>query len=493
MFCSYSLKSFLVIFFNYMRISYQYKLLKFITSMVVKKYIYSDYSFFLKNENSKLISNIYNECKAFVDWFIAPSIVLLSEISFVLLLISFLLIVDVQSTLLIVLFFSTFGFLFIFFTKKKLNSWGKDRQMISERLIHSLNQIFDGIKTIKIFKKEKYFSNLFESYQNSVYLSLTKNDVISHLPRVMLEYLIIVILLLILFFGIREEQNLLTSIPLIGLYAGATFKLLPSISKILVSFQNLKFGSPSLNRVYNEVEKSKNFKEIDYKESNQKKDFQEIIFKDLMYKYSSGSDYVLNQVNLSITNGQFIGIIGESGSGKTTLLNIILGLLKPDNGYIYIDGKDCTKDFTLYRDWFSLSSQENFLFDNSIMQNITLENNIENIDYDRFRSSKNISELNPVIDKLKNKDKSMVGQNAILISGGEKQRISIARALYKKAKIIILDEFSSNLDEEIENKIIENLKYLKKNKTIIFVTHKKNILKICDITYKMKNGVLEKI
>ena len=313
------------------------------------------------------------------------------------------------------------------------------------------------------------------------------------MPRVLLEYLIIVILLLILFFGIREEQNLLTSIPLIGLYAGATFKLLPSISKILVSFQNLKFGSPSLNRVYNEVEKSKNFKEIDYKESNQKKDFQEIIFKDLMYKYSSGSDYVLNKVNLSITNGQFIGIIGESGSGKTTLLNIILGLLKPDNGYIYIDGKDCTKDFTLYRDWFSLSSQENFLFDNSIMQNITLENNIENIDYDRFRSSKNISELNPVIDKLKNKDKSMVGQNAILISGGEKQRISIARALYKKAKIIILDEFSSNLDEEIENKIIENLKFLKKNKTIIFVTHKKNILKICDITYKMKNGVLEKI
>ena len=273
MFFSYTAKSILIIFFKYLSIRYQFGLIKFTTSIVIKRYIYSDYSFFLKNENSKLISNIYNECKAFVDWFIAPAIVLLSEISFLIILLIFLLLINIQSTLIIVLFFSTFGFLFIFFTKKKLGAWGKDRQLISEKLIHSLNQIFDGIKIIKIFKKESYFLSLFKSYQSTVFSSLTKNDIIAFLPRILLEYLIIIFLILILFFNIKRGDDLLNSIPLIGLYVGATFKLLPSISKIIVAFQNLKFGSPSLERIYNEIEMSKNIEEINEKELNKTSKF----------------------------------------------------------------------------------------------------------------------------------------------------------------------------------------------------------------------------
>ena len=176
-----------------------------------------------------------------------------------------------------------------------------------------------------------------------------------------------------MFFNIKRGDDLLNSIPLIGLYVGATFKLLPSISKIIVAFQNLKFGSPSLERIYNEIEMSKNIEEISEKEFNKTQNFKEIIFKDISYKYSSGSDYVLNKINLKITNGQFIGIIGESGSGKTTLLNIILGLLKPMSGNILIDGKDCTQEFMSYQNLFSLASQENFLFDSTVKQNITLK------------------------------------------------------------------------------------------------------------------------
>ena len=167
----YSLKTTLSIIFKYFHIKYQFNLIKFITIKIIKKYLSLDYYFFLKNKNSKLISNLYNECKAFVEWFISPLIVILSEFIFVSSLIFFLLLVDIKSTLLILGLYMTFGFIFLNLTRKKIGTWGKDRQILSENLIHNLNQIFEGIKIIKVFQKEKYFVELFKKDQSKILLS----------------------------------------------------------------------------------------------------------------------------------------------------------------------------------------------------------------------------------------------------------------------------------------------------------------------------------
>ena len=157
-------------------------------------------------------------------------------------------------------------------------------QDLSEKIIHNLNQIFDGIKLIKIFQKENYFINLFKKDQSKVLSSLSKNDLISFLPRVFLEYLIVILLIIVLFFNLNKTETIINLIPLIGLYTAATFKLMPSVTKIMISYQNLKFGSPSVKTILGESQiiSEKNNK---ISSENLITDFEEINFK--KYKFFS--------------------------------------------------------------------------------------------------------------------------------------------------------------------------------------------------------------
>ena len=148
--------------------------------------------------------------------------------------------VDFKSTFLIFIAFGFFGFIFLNLTRRKIGAWGKDRSALSEKIIHNLNKIFDGIKLIKIFQKENYFINLFNKDQSKVLSSLSKNDLISFLPRVFLEYLIVIILIIVLFFNLNKTETIINLIPLIGLYTAATFKLMPCVTKIMISYQKTK-------------------------------------------------------------------------------------------------------------------------------------------------------------------------------------------------------------------------------------------------------------
>ncbi len=485
LFFLYSLKIILIIFFKFLHIRYQNNLIKYLSVKIISNYLTMDYYFFLKNKNSKLISNLYNECKAFVDWYISPLIVIFSELIFALLLLTFLSIVDFKSTFLIFIAFGFFGFIFLNLTRRKIGAWGKDRSALSEKIIHNLNQIFDGIKLIKIFQKENYFINLFNKDQSKVLSSLSKNDLISFLPRVFLEYLIVILLIIVLFFNLNKTETIINLIPLIGLYTAAVFKLMPCVTKIMISYQNLKFGSPAVKTIFSETQiiSDKNDK---ISSKNLITDFEEINFKNIGFSYDKNTK-VISNLNFNVTKGEFIGLIGETGSGKTTFLNIILGLLSPASGSILIDGKDYTKNYHLTKKIFSLSGQENFLFDETILQNITLENDEKKIDWKKLEDIKKLSQIENMIDQLENKENSLVGENGLFVSGGQKQRISLARALYHDSKIIVLDEITSNLDENTEEKILTNLIKLKGEKTIIFVTHNKGLLKICDKIYKMEN------
>ena len=479
LFLIYSLKLILSILFKYTQVKFQFSLIRFVTIKIIKKYLSLDYEHFLKNKSSKMISTLYSEGSAFIDWYISPLIIIASEIIFTTSILILLLYVNTTSTLIILSLFSIFIIIFLLLTRSKIEKWGNLRQSLAEKLLKNLSEIFEGIKVIKIFQKEFFFLDIFKKNQKNMQSLLQKNDVILFLPRVLLEYLVLVSIMIVLLIAIRSGSNLSNEIPVIALYAAAALKLIPTASKIMISFQNLKFGTATISRVYEEVKiQNASINEKNYKLD----DFKSIEFENVNYSYDHEKEIIKN-ASIKIQKGEFIGIVGQSGSGKTTLLNIILGLIPPQKGKILIDGKDQTKSYSNIRNLFSLVSQDVFLFDDTIESNISLESTLKNIDQDKLKEALELSQLENFIKNSINNVKTNVGEKGMSVSGGQKQRISIARALYRNSHILVLDEATSNLDLETEKKILDSLLAIRGKKTIICVSHRISSLKSCDKIY----------
>ena len=205
-------------------------MIKYLTQKIIRKYLYSDYEFFIKNKSSKMMSTLYTEASAFCDWYISPLIIIISETIFLISLICLLLYADLKSTFIIISFFLTFIFVFLLITRGKIKSWGIKRQILAEKLLKNLSQIFEGIKIIKYFKR-KFFLNIFIDDQKNMQLLGLRNDIVQFLPRVLLEYIVIILILGILFVSVNSNANLINIIPIIALYSAATLRLIPTISK----------------------------------------------------------------------------------------------------------------------------------------------------------------------------------------------------------------------------------------------------------------------
>ena len=486
LFLLYTVKLILSITFKYFHVTFVFSLVRFVTTKIIKKYLSSNYEFYIKNKNTKLISTLYNEASSFVDFYISPLIVIASEAMFALSIFFLLMLTDAKSTLIISSLFLIFVILFLLSTRERIKNWGKERQSLAEKLLKNLSEIFDGIKIIKIFQKENFFTEIFKNNQKKMQSLLLKNDVVLFLPRVLLEYLVIIfiIIILTLSIGMESESGLLLKIPIIALYAAAAIKLIPSASKIMVSFQNLKFGIAVINRVYEEITSIENIEQVP---KNKLIDFKKIVFKNISYSYENDNQ-IINQLSFEINKGEFIGIIGESGSGKTTLLNIILGLLKPKSGEIIIDGEIVTKYYSSFKNLFSFVGQDVYLFDDTLAKNVALEEEEKNIDYEKLKNVIKLSQLSNFIEKNKEFENLEVGEKGLSISGGQKQRIAVARSFYKNSPLLVFDEATSNLDQNTEKKLIESLTSMKGKKTIIFVSHRIESLKLCDKLYKMNSN-----
>ena len=478
----YSLKLILSIIFKYFQLKFNFFFIKYLTQKIIRKYLYSDYEFFIKNKSSKMMSTLYTEASAFCDWYISPLIIIISETIFLISLVCLLLYADLKSTFIIISFFLIFIFVFLIITRGKIKSWGIKRQILAEKLLKNLSQIFEGIKIIKIFQKENFFLNTFIDDQKNMQLLGLQNDIVQFLPRVLLEYIVIILILGILFVSVNSNVNLINIIPIIALYSAATLRLIPTISKIMVSFQNLKFGAPAIKRMYEEINDNKN-SDIQKETIKNIEEFKSIKYENISFSYGENFKNVLNNINLEINKGDIVGIIGESGSGKTTLLNIILGLLKPNSGKILIDKKEITNDYLGLRNLFSLVSQEVYLFDDTIAKNVALEKENKEIDNIKLKYALDTSQLRLMINNREDLENAEVGEKGISISGGQKQRISIARALYKNSEILVFDEATSNLDIDTENKLIKALKALEGKKTLIFVSHRPSSLELCNKIY----------
>lgn len=381
------------------------------------------------------------------------------------------------------------SYIFFRFTKTNILKWGNQRDLYEQKINLDVIEGLRAFKEISIYSASAYFIDKFKLHKSKVSLLNSRVQTLNILPRYFLEFMSIFGVVVFLFFMISLNQSLSELVSLLGLLIAALLKSLPSANKIMASLQNIKYYSSSVNSISTSL-KEKTL--IEKSNSNIKFDFNnDLILKNISFKYQSSDSPVIKNLNLKISKGSSIGIIGPSGSGKSTLVDLLVGLLKPTEGNIKIGDKDINDNIALWKRSIGYVSQEIFLTDRTIIENIAFGLEKDQVDSTKLNDAINYSELNEFIKNLPSKFLTKTGEAGAKISGGQRQRIGLARALYKDSKLLILDEATSALDSKTEEMILNSI-FKNKEKTLIIISHKLSSLRLCDHVYEFKDGSLIK-
>jgi ABC-type bacteriocin/lantibiotic exporter with double-glycine peptidase domain len=285
-----------------------------------------------------------------------------------------------------------------------------------------------------------------------------------------------------------QNQPTEAIIPTIGLFVAAAFRILPSISRILNSFQQISLTKPSIELLYNEFIIINNNKQENDKPNDDLVLSNKIVLSNISFQYPNTSINTLTSICLEIKIGEFIGFIGKSGSGKSTLIDTILGLLEPQHGEVLIDGFNITKNLRGWQNQIGYVPQTIYLTDENLINNIAFGIEDKDIDLNAVKKAISLAQLDELVESLPNGLNTIVGERGIRLSGGQRQRIGIARALYYNPSILVLDEATSSLDLDTEMSVMKSVNSLHGQKTIIVVAHRMSTLSNCDKIYKLSNG-----
>lgn len=477
-----ALKNLFGIFLGYYRSNLSITTQINISKKIFTNIILGSYNKFTSKSQSEYLRNIFQETNIFSSGFMNPLLVVFSEFSAALGVIIIISIVNPLIFLFLLSISSIILFVFYIIIKKKIKLLGKKRQIAELNRLKQVNNAFDTFPITKIFNLENNYVSKYYYESNKVREAAVLNETIANTPKFFLELLMIVLFSLIIFYlkyiiNLSSEKTLI----LLSLYGYAAFRIFPSVNRIMINLQNIQFSMSTLDLIYELTLQSNEKKKKKYLS----KDFSNsIIYKNLYFDY--GKKKIFENFNFTIKKNHLIGVRGESGVGKTTLINIIIGLLEPQKVNIFVDEEKIDINQYNISDLFSYVPQNNLLIDSTLEENIVLGQEKNLINYDRINEILYKLNLLDLLKTLPNGLETNIGKNGSKISGGQAQRICIARAIYYNRKIIILDEPTSSLDGHNENEIISYLLELKSILTIIIVSHKSKSLENCDYIYNLK-------
>jgi ATP-binding cassette, subfamily B, bacterial PglK len=468
-------KTIILIFFSYFLAKFFAFFSINISNQIFLKCINQDYLFFVDNTMQDFLRKVTTDVNG-VKQYVVSIINLTIEFLFIITISLILIMVNYQIFIFNLIIFGCVFSAYFYIAKKKIAVWSLLFQKNSGLLQNLIFEGIRGIKDIICYRMEKKYFNDFSKNVDAIYLSNFKIDFLNSIQRFWMELLAVVSMSLPLAFFLYQKYDIKELIPVFGLYGIATFRLVPSLNRMVMHVQTIAFYKPSFETVRDVLEKSKIYHD---ETSENKINFKKCIeLNNVDFFFKNIDKKILNKVNLVINKGDCIAIRGPNGSGKTTFLNLITGLIKETSGSILID-----KNYKVYENknaWsknISYVQQNVFLFNGSIKDNIIIDE--KNFDKQKFEEIATLLDLNDFFLDLPEGISSEVGSDGVLLSGGQKQIISIARALYKNPDIIIFDEPSSALDEKKSRKLSELIRSLKSKKTIIVVTHDINSFEGC--------------
>jgi ABC-type bacteriocin/lantibiotic exporter with double-glycine peptidase domain len=450
-----------------------------ITKKVFNSYLNKNFEFHNETNISELLRNISTEIGNFCNGVAQQLLFLITELLLLIFIILFLFFFNSKIVIFSFLCIMPLFIIYSYLSRNYFIKFGQARHILFAKIFKSLIEPFQSIKELKIYSAIEYFVEkniLLNKKLSKVQIML---NLLNSTPRVIIEFIIVSILLAIIFFANSSGKINQENLSLAGIFAIAAIRMMPSMSKILNTTNLIKSNLPSVNVIFDELSKTINKKKI----LEDKLNFNtEIQVKNIDFKYKSSNKKLFSNFNASIKKNKVTGILGESGVGKSTFVNIVNGLIRPDNGKIFVDNIDINSNNNVYK-WqknISYVPQKIYLMDESIKNNIAFNLDEDQINEKLLIHSCKIAEIYEFIQKLPDKFETKIGELGSKISGGQIQRLGIARALYKNRELLILDEATNSLDEITEIKILNNLKNSSNKMTIILISHNRNTLNICD-------------
>lgn len=477
-----------IIYFNNFIASKQKK----ISYFLIENYLNQKFIFFLNNNSSKLIQNSINETSQITYTYLSSVIILIPEIFFLTGIIIFLTILNPLESLMIISSLLIFLLIFYNMFKKRYLDYGIIRNENDTKRYQVLEETFGSIKDIILKNKKNFFLKRFKKHNDASVFSSKKVMIFQSFPRFIFELLVIISFVLITIY-LTYNNQIISILPTLGLFAAISFRAIPSINKIFSCLNNIKYSSRSIDIVIKEIKSYQNKKIINQNIQKELIIFDnEITLKNIEFKFPNTDNNIFEKIDFSIKKNSFIGIMAESGVGKSTLVNIICGLLTPSNGNIFSDNKLVNTESNEWKKKFGIVPQNFFMLDDTIENNITFGDDIKKNQL-LFEKAIDQSESREFIESRENKFSELIGQKGTRISGGQQQRLAIARALYFNPEILIFDEATNSLDKKTENSILNTIKKMASTKTIIQISHDPDALKYCEEIFKLSKRKLEKI
>ncbi|WP_390216823.1 ABC transporter ATP-binding protein [Halobacillus campisalis] len=467
-----------------------------LSSQLFQEYLKKPYTFHLQRNTADLLRNVNSEVPKVFQGIILAGFQLFTELLVITCILILLLLTSPIATL--TAFTLLGGSVFIFFKlfRKKISSLGKEQQKVSGTMIKWVNQGLGASKVVKVSGKENFFIKAYTGQSqikanNSRYMKL-----LEQVPRLFIETLLVSVVLITMVIIVIQGKNTTELISTMALFAMAAFRLMPSITRVVAMITTIRYSQPALSVIYEDLfsEKDEHSISLDTQSgiiNKEEKAFKDSIqLKNVTYRYPGQDILSVKDVTLNIPIGTSVAFVGESGAGKTTLVDIILGLLKPEQGQVTIDGKKLTDQKRLWQQRIGYIPQSIYLSDDTIRGNIAFGVEEESIDDKEVWRALEQAHLKQFVKSLPEQLNTQVGENGVRLSGGQRQRIGIARALYHNPEILFLDEATSALDNGTEKEIMKAIDSLKGDMTLIIIAHRLSTIKNCDIVFEFNNGKL---
>lgn len=476
----------IVIFSTIFKIVTQYAVNRFASlqrhyfaTRLLKIYLQQNYEFFIQRNSSTLTKNILSEVDQLIWTMILPALTLMSYSVVLLAMIGILLLYDPLMAIITACVLGLFYSGIYLLVRKKLTQIGQEFTQVNKERYQTCQEALAGIKDVMINNAKQGYIDQFEQSSRVFARHIATRDTLGQVPLSIIEtvgYGCLISLAMLLMVSGKEVSHIL---PVLGLYGFAAYRMLPAAQNIYRSISQIKFSERVLAVLKPEFALEKD----QFKNNIQPLAFENSInLRNISFYYPNKEEYpILNNYSLEIKKNSSIGIVGKSGSGKSTLMDIMLGLLQPQQGQIFIDGVELTeKNIMSWRDLVGYVPQSIYLADKTIAENIAFGIPRTTVDLEQVKYVSRLAQIDDFIQSQLAGYHTLVGERGVMLSGGQRQRIGIARALYKNPQVLFMDEATSALDAETEQAVNEAIQSLNGTITIVIIAHRESAIAGCD-------------